>query len=50
MKKTKFFNVKWIFKDKNLHQSHPLKLLNIHGKFQCTSVIDFSFDDALFIY
>jgi len=27
MQKIKFFNMKWIFKDKNLQQSHHLKLL-----------------------
>jgi len=29
MQKIKFFNVKWIFKDKNLQQSHHLQFLKI---------------------
>jgi hypothetical protein len=47
-----FFIVKWIFKDTNLQQSHHLKLLkikkNVLRKFQCISLINFSFDNALF--
>jgi len=38
-------------KAKNLQQSHHLKLLkikNILGKFQCSSLRNFSFDDVLF--
>jgi hypothetical protein len=52
--KCKTINAKWTLKDKNLQQSHHLKYLkfkiNILGKFQCTSLIIFSFDDALFFY
>jgi putative flippase GtrA len=43
----RFFNVKWTFKDKNLQQSHHLTIY-IYGKFQCTSLINSSFDDSLF--
>ncbi len=52
MQKFNNFNEEWILKDKNLQQSHHLKLIKINiytlGKFQCTSLIKFSFDDALF--
>jgi len=53
MKKILKFNVKWTFKDKNLQQSCHLKLLKIKKyilrKFQCTSLVNSSFNDALFI-
>jgi hypothetical protein len=53
MQKIKFFNVKWILKDQNLQQSCHLKLLRVKniyilGKFQCISLIIFSFDGVLF--
>jgi hypothetical protein len=32
MQKIKFFNVKWTFKDKNLQQSHHLKLKILKNK------------------
>jgi hypothetical protein len=54
MQKIKFFNVKWTFKDKNLQQSCHLKFKNLKlyilRKFQCTSLINSSNDDALFYF
>jgi hypothetical protein len=53
MQKIKFFNVKITLKDKNLQQScHFLKKLvkkYILRKFQCTSLLNSSFNDVLFI-
>jgi hypothetical protein len=46
MQKIKIFNVKCIFKDPNLQQSHQLKLLKIEN----TSLINFAFDDALIFF
>jgi len=50
IQKIKCFNVKWIFKDKNLQQSLHLKLLKIKKyilrKFQCISLINSSLDDV----
>jgi hypothetical protein len=51
LQKNNFLNVKWTLKDKNLQQSCHFKLLkikNILQKFQCSSLIFFSFDDVLF--
>jgi hypothetical protein len=52
MQKKNFKNVKWNFRDKNLQQSHHLKLLKIKKyilrKFQCISLINSSFNEALF--
>ncbi len=48
MQKIKFCNVKWIFKDKNKYNNHIIlnfKKLYIYGKFQCTSLINSTFDD-----
>jgi hypothetical protein len=55
MQKIKFFNVKWILKNKNLRQSHHLKPLKIKKtyilrKFQCIALINYSFDDVLFLF
>jgi hypothetical protein len=54
MKKIKFLSMKWTFKDKNLQQLHHLKLLKLKiyilGKFQCTSLINSSFHNALFLF
>jgi hypothetical protein len=54
MQKINFFNVKWYFKDKNLQQSRHLKLWKIKNiyirKFQWNSLINYSFDVALFFY
>jgi hypothetical protein len=54
MQNVKTFNVKWTLKDKNLQQSHHLKYfklkINILAKFQCISLINSSFDDALCFY
>jgi hypothetical protein len=53
MQNIKFLNVKWIFKNKNLQQSHHLKLLKIKNiyikKFQCMSPINSSFHGTLFL-
>jgi hypothetical protein len=46
-------NMKWILKDKNLQQSHHLKLLKfiyIHEKFQCISLINSSFDGGFIFH
>jgi hypothetical protein len=54
MQKINFQNVNWTFKDKNIQQSHHFKNLEIKKyilrKFQCTSLINYSFDDALFLF
>jgi hypothetical protein len=49
MQKIKKLNVKWTLKDK-IYNNHHLKFLKIYilGKFQCTSLINSSFDDVLF--
>jgi hypothetical protein len=52
MQKTKKINVKWTLKDKiynnNVIQNFRKLKIYILGKFQCTSLINFSFDDASF--
>ncbi len=49
MQNIKFFNVKWIIKDKNLQQKNNLKKY-ILKKFKCTSLINSSFEDVLFYF
>ncbi len=52
MQKIKKFKMKWTFEDKNLQQSRHLNFLKLKkfilGKFQCISLINSSFNDALF--
>jgi hypothetical protein len=54
MQKIKIFNMKWTFKDKNLQQLHPLKLLktkNIHiRKVSMHFTNKFSFHNVLFYF
>jgi hypothetical protein len=47
MQKILFYFLKWTLKDK-IYNNHVISNLYIYGKFQCTSLINFSFDDALF--
>jgi hypothetical protein len=48
MQHIKIFNVKWTLKDKKLQQSHHY--IYIYGKFQCTSLINPSFDDYFILF
>jgi hypothetical protein len=52
MQKIKIFNVKWTLKDK-IYNNHIifklLKTIYIDRNFQCTSSINFSFDDVFLL-
>jgi hypothetical protein len=52
MQKIKILNVKWTLKNKNLQQSRNFfkKIIYIYGKFQCTSLINPSFDDYFILF